>query len=124
VYGAERAYRLRVLAGTAEWVENAATQELALPADFVVDRAAPNPFRDATRFRFGIPRAVPVDFHVYDVRGARVATLADGRTLPAGYHVRVWDGRDRTGRRAANGIYFARLQAGDHAEQWRLVLLR
>jgi hypothetical protein len=123
-FGPEQPYRLRVLAGTPAWVEQAATRDLALPVAFVADRVAPNPFRDATHFRFGIPRPTAVELHVYDVRGARVATLADGKSLPAGYHVRVWDGRDHSGRSAANGVYFARLRAGDRDAQWRLVLMR
>ena len=123
-FGSQRPYRLRILAGSAAWVERAAAEQLALPTSFIADRAAPNPFRDATRFRFGIPQAAPVALEIYDVRGSRVATLADGSTLPAGYHVRIWNGEDHAGRGAANGIYFARLRAGDRTTTWRLTLLR
>ncbi len=54
---------------------------------------------------------------IYDVRGARVATLRseeDG-LLPAGSHVAAWDGRTASGSRAAAGTYVARLVARDES---------
>jgi hypothetical protein len=35
-----------------------------------------------------------------------------------------WDGRDQSGRRAAGGVYFVRLEADSRAETRRLVVLR
>jgi flagellar hook assembly protein FlgD len=45
---------------------------------------------------------------VYDVTGRLVRTVAD-ENLPAGTHVRAWDGRDETGRDAGAGIYLVKL---------------
>jgi hypothetical protein len=123
-FGPERAYRLRLLAGPAAWVERTAAEQLAIPAQFIADRVAPNPFHGAIRFRFGLPHAAPVTLEIFDVRGARVATLAGGAVRPAGYHTHLWNGSDTTGRAAAAGIYFARLRAGDRTATWRLTLLR
>jgi hypothetical protein len=45
---------------------------------------------------------------VYDVMGRTVRTVFDGR-LPAGRHLLDWNGRTRSGRPAAAGIYFLRV---------------
>jgi hypothetical protein len=75
--------------------------------------ATPNPSAGATAARVSFVLASPgrVTLAVHDVRGARLATLADGATLPAGRHEIAWDGLDRHGRRAAAGIYFVTLEA-------------
>ncbi|NBB87215.1 MAG: hypothetical protein GVY12_13485, partial [Bacteroidetes bacterium] len=40
-----------------------------------------------------------------------IALLYDGDQT-TGYHLGVWDGRDRSGAPVASGVYFVRLQAG------------
>jgi len=64
-----------------------------------------------------------VRLSVYDARGRHVRTLVDGPRA-AGRHAERWDGRDRSGRAMASGIYFARLVAADATTTTKLVLLR
>ncbi len=85
--------------------------------------AAPSPFRGATTLRFSVPRAGRVRLDVYDVRGRRVRTLADG-IYPAGSHEVRWAGDDDQGRRAASGVYFSTLRANDFEATRRLIHLR
>jgi hypothetical protein len=85
--------------------------------------AAPNPFNPATRIAFEIPRAERVNVSIYDVSGRSVHTLADA-SYPAGRFELVWDGRDRAGRGAPSGVYFARMTAGSFVDTKRLLLLR
>jgi len=73
--------------------------------------ASPNPFRLSTSIRFELARAASVRLEIYDVRGARVASLIGGDVLPAGGHATTWDGRDHAGRRAPPGIYLVRIEA-------------
>jgi flagellar hook assembly protein FlgD len=40
-----------------------------------------------------------------------------------GWHTVQWDGRDTTGRRAAQGIYFVHLSDGKTTEATKLVLV-
>lgn len=47
---------------------------------------------------------------IYDATGGFVTDLV-GATLPAGRHSLVWDGRDRNGSPAADGIYSFEIQA-------------
>jgi hypothetical protein len=61
-------------------------------------------------FQWTLPAASQTRLRLYDVTGRLVATLVDG-PLPAGRHHAVWSGHDRSGRTAATGVYFARLEA-------------
>jgi hypothetical protein len=85
--------------------------------------ASPNPFRLSTSIRFELAQAAPVRLEIFDVRGARVATLMDGRVLPAGGHATTWDGRDRAGRLAPAGVYLVRLEAAGSAWTGRVARL-
>lgn len=66
-----------------------------------------NPFRDATSFRFALPRAGEVSVRVYDVAGKLVRTLAEGE-FEAGEHSLVLSGRG-----LVPGMYFAQLRTGE-----------
>ncbi|HKQ57715.1 MAG TPA: FlgD immunoglobulin-like domain containing protein [Candidatus Eisenbacteria bacterium] len=85
--------------------------------------ASPNPFRVSTSIRFELAQAAPVRLEIFDIRGARVATLMDGRTLPAGGHATTWDGRDRSGRLTPAGVYLVRLESGGGAWTGRVARL-
>jgi hypothetical protein len=86
-------------------------------------RAMPNPFTGSTRVAFELRRAQPVQLTIHDPAGRRVETLVDG-VLPAGSHVRIWDGRDRAGRPGLPGLYYYRLRCPEQDVVGRLVLLR
>jgi hypothetical protein len=120
-FGPDRAYRLAIVAGTPDYVFRATTKELTTPARLALDQNAPNPFQDATRIRFGLPRDAHVTLQIFNVQGQRVATLMDDTLVPAGYHSMVWDGRTASGRVAPSGVYLLRLTAGPEALTRRIV---
>lgn len=93
----------------------------ALP--FRLHAAVPNPFNPSTKIAFDLPQAAPVRLAIFDLRGARVRTLID-EALPAGPHVRTWDGRDDAGQGVASGVYFIRLDAGARRAQEKGILLK
>ncbi|MRR08924.1 hypothetical protein EG831_02305, partial [bacterium] len=93
------------------------------PATSALDRAAPNPFRSATRIGFALAADGDAAIAIYDVLGRRVRTLLSGRR-PAGYHSVVWDGRNADGTAVAAGIYFCRLATPRWGGCQRLVLVR
>lgn len=68
----------------------------------------PNPFNPRATVAFNLPRDGKVALQVYDVRGRLVAEI-DGGAMAAGRGSLDWQGRDRHGRGAASGVYFARL---------------
>lgn len=85
--------------------------------------ASPNPFRASTGVRFELSQPASASLEIFDVRGARVATLMQEELLPAGGHARTWDGRDESGRLAPPGIYLVRLEAAGKAWAGRVVRL-
>jgi hypothetical protein len=84
-------------------------------------RVAPNPFNPRTTVRFTTERARALALTVHDLRGRRVATLAQGR-FAAGTHTLQWDGRDGAGLPVASGTYLLRLH-GDGLATSRTVTL-
>ncbi len=120
----------RPSAGYAEWTGDP-TLFTGAPSDVpgafasgrLLEAPRPNPFNPLTEIAFTAPTAGRVTVGVYDLRGRCVRRLADD-LLPAGRHVRRWDGRDDAGRALPSGIYFALLNAGGRVESMKLALVR
>jgi hypothetical protein len=123
-FGPQHPYRLAIIAGTEDYVRRGADLARIVPAGLTMDHGAPNPFRSATRIRFGLPRASQVSVEIYSVLGERVATLADRAPLESGYHALVWDGTRSNGGPVPSGVYLVRLVAGGEARSARLVMIR
>lgn len=84
---------------------------------------APNPFNPRTSFGFSLARAGRAVLAIYDVRGARVATLIDA-DLPAGEHAVAWSGQGSSGTPMPSGVYFAWLQTRLGARTVKVTLAR
>lgn len=84
---------------------------------------APNPLRASTSIRFELPRPQSVALDLFDVQGRLVRSLVSGMQTP-GEHTVEWDGRDESGRAAANGLYFYRLITAEGALRRKMVVLR
>lgn len=95
-----------------------------VPATLVLAPPSPNPFRDAARLAFALPREAAVTARVHDAAGRVVRTLADGAVFGAGPHLLVWDGVAADGRPAGPGLYFISLHAGAERAARRVVRLR
>ena len=61
---------------------------------------------------------------IFDVRGARVRTLVDGRIQPPGEYQISWDGTDRNRVPVSSGIYFYRLTVGGQSLSKKIVMIR
>ncbi len=85
--------------------------------------AGPNPGAHDLRVSLAIPREGHVRLVVRDVSGRRVRTLLDGRAS-AGVHMFTWDGRDGSGQRAANGVYFFRMETSSGVRTIKATLIR
>ncbi|PIE76825.1 hypothetical protein CSA17_00150 [bacterium DOLJORAL78_65_58] len=93
------------------------------PRALAITGVVPNPFNPTTRVRFDLPRTGQVSLRVYDMRGHMVRELVSGQ-LEAGSHDVVWNGRDKHGRDAAAGVYFARLSSADGDRTVKMVLAK
>jgi hypothetical protein len=90
--------------------------------EFALDRPWPNPGVGRVTMAISLPRGTQVQLCVFDVRGRRVAVLANGE-MPAGRHEITWDGRAR-GAAVPAGIYFSRLSAGGRTWVQRFAMTR
>ena len=93
------------------------------PGTFEFVGAVPNPFNPQTTVHFNLPETRGVRLDVYDVQGRLVKSLLN-EVRSAGQNQVTWDGRDQTGRGAASGTYFARLEAGPITSVKAMVLVR
>ena len=78
-----------------------------VPDAFALSQNYPNPFGGSTTLKMSLPKTTDVTVVVYDLLGREVETLASGRYAAGVYRV-TWDSHG-----VPDGIYLARLQAGD-----------
>jgi len=91
-----------------------------IPSGFKLCQNFPNPFNSNTTIRFELPVRSRVDLNVYNVSGQEITNLIDGRTFRAGWHQVEFNTSS-----LSSGIYFYRLQAGDHySETKKMILLK
>ncbi|MBN1827230.1 MAG: hypothetical protein JW958_13310 [Candidatus Eisenbacteria bacterium] len=85
-------------------------------------RALPNPFRSGTTILFhaGAGASPPAAASIYDIRGRLVRDIP----IPPGAGSIDWDGRDASGRDAAPGVYFYRIDATPALLTGRMVRVR
>jgi DNA-binding beta-propeller fold protein YncE len=114
--------RVHVCASACEW----ATTGVDAPrrsVGFGIRSIAPNPAQRSTWIRYSLPRDGPATLDVFNTKGQRVRTIADG-VGTSGDHFVVWDGRDAAGRALRGGVYFLRLRAGGLGEAMKIELAR
>jgi hypothetical protein len=92
-------------------------------APALLNAPSPNPFSRSTGVEFFLAAPGHVTLEVYDLRGARVAELADSE-FDAGRHSVNWDGLDSGGASAASGIYFITMRAGSFESTRKVLLTR
>lgn len=88
-------------------------------------RVTPNPVSGMTQLFYRVPGGHdgPVRLDIVDVRGRLVRSLV-AKGQKAGDYLASWEGRDESGARVANGVYFARMQAGEHRTTAKILLVR
>jgi hypothetical protein len=94
--------------------------QTVVPEEFSVS-GYPNPASPSAMIHYALPVASKVTVEILDVQGRSVATLID-RHMPAGTHSLVWNGKDASGRDAASGVYFCRVQCCDGEETMTKVI--
>jgi glucose/arabinose dehydrogenase len=85
--------------------------------------AYPSPARDFVTLSYAASGPVAPTVRLYDVRGRMVRELPVSAPQDLLGAVR-WDGLDAEGRKVANGVYYARLEAGQHDAGCRVVFAR
>ena len=116
--------RLQLLIGRPDFVEKNLSLTQNIPQSFELSQNFPNPFNPTTTIRFGLPKEAKVTLKIYNILGEEVATLVHDEPKPAGFHVVVWDGRNRSGQPVASGVFVYRLNAGERVLNMKMLLIR
>ena len=101
----------------------------AIPSEYSLLPAYPNPFNPQTTIEYHLPKASKVTLEIYNTLGQKVRTLID-RHSSAGRHRVIWDGRDETNHPAASGVYLVRFYAQEknssasYRETRKIVLMK
>lgn len=103
-----------------ERVDVTANGPSAPPIDFRLSAVYPNPFSEEARLEYTVSEPALSSLHVFDVAGHLVFTRDLGWATP-GVNRRYWDGRNRAGVVTPPGIYFLRLQVGEHVATAKLI---
>jgi hypothetical protein len=114
--------RFLLIVGSHGFVDSLGDRLPSLPERTTLHRNHPNPFAPSTIIRYDVASACEVRLSVYDVRGALVRELHDGRCAPGRYET-VWEGTDERGRRVPSGVYFCRFDAGSGVDETRKLIL-
>jgi hypothetical protein len=92
-----------------------------------LSHARPNPFNPRTTFEYTLAGKSNLTIRVIDLAGRVVRTLLAGERGP-GEHAVVWDGTTDSGKHAASGVYFVRMEgtgdAGRFSETGKAVMLK
>ena len=88
------------------------------PYEFGMATPYPNPFNSSVQLRFTLATESFARLIIYDLYGREVAILNDGE-LTIGNHVSTWQADD-----FPTGLYFARLNSGDHVKTVKLTLIK
>ena len=90
----------------------------ALPEEFTITSAYPNPFNSRMQVGYSLPEPALVKLSLYDVSGRFVAELLNGRRQ-AGFHAAVFDGSD-----LASGIYLIRFEAAGYVSHIKVAMVK
>lgn len=122
--GEDQPKRLKLLVGQNSFISEKFSGIQTLPTDFELSQNFPNPFNPVTTIRYGLPVESTVDIKVYNLSGKEVATLVNSESVNAGYHIKIWNGRTASGMKAASGVYFIRMQAGEFVQTRKMLLIQ
>jgi len=104
---------------TVEWDAGTAIgNDRYVPYGFALEQNYPNPFNPTTSISFNIPENFDVSVDVYDLGGAKVATVYNGY-MEAGSHNMTFDASD-----LASGTYLYKLTAGNLVVSRKMTLVK
>ena len=124
-YGKIYAYRLVDVSYTGQHTyHNTIIQEMSLPKHFSLEQNYPNPFNPSTFINFTLPEVNKVSLVIFDVLGRKVIELLKDKKYEPGNWKVIWKGQNSFGEKAASGIYFYRINAGEFVKTKKMVLIR
>ena len=101
----------------------AAEAEPSPTPTITINSVWPNPFSDSASLSLNLPKALPLQVRIYNLKGSLVKTLFTGKATQ-GVNTFSWDGRSDSGKQAPNGIYLLRINSGANSLTRKLIRLQ
>jgi hypothetical protein len=97
-----------MMARFAGWNDVAVTENklITLPVSI---QSYPNPFNHSTSIKYTLNKNSNIEIKIYNIVGQPVKTLVSG-AQETGTHTVIWDGKDNSGKKTDNGIYFCQIK--------------
>ena len=89
-----------------------------IPIEFALIGSYPNPFNAKTVIKYAIPQESYVTIEIFDLLGRSITTLVNSN-VPAGYHQVTWDAGENS-----TGMYFYKIDAGNHTDTKKMMLIK
>ncbi len=93
-------------------------QTIKPPHSFALHPAYPNPFNPTTIISYDVPVRALVKVDIYNILGQHITTLLN-QISDSGTHHLTWNAAD-----SPSGIYFVQMEAGEHHQVKKVVLLK
>ncbi|HEX2984213.1 MAG TPA: T9SS type A sorting domain-containing protein, partial [Ignavibacteriales bacterium] len=90
-----------------------------VPTAFALEQNYPNPFNPATTIKFTVPNMSPVNIHIYNTLGQKVATLISNQVFTPGTYSIQWNAS-----KLSSGIYFYSLETNNARITKKMMLLK
>ena len=90
----------------------------SIPTSFQLEQNYPNPFNPSTTIKYSVPEISFINLSVYNLLGERVAELVN-KTLGAGEYKTDFDATE-----LPSGVYFAKLESGNHKQTIKMILTK
>jgi hypothetical protein len=94
-----------------------------LPNTFALNQNYPNPFNSVTQITYSIPQKSYIVLEIFDLTGAHVKTLVDGKQN-SGLQTVQWDGTDKNGELVGTGVYFYQINSNIFSQTRKMVLIK
>jgi hypothetical protein len=93
------------------------------PNAFSYVQTAPNPFNLKTTIQFGLEKDTWLSLSIFDIRGRKIASLAEGNFQKGSYAI-DWNGKNHWGDSVSSGMYFYHLNGIREHKKGKLLLLK
>ena len=119
-----QAKRLQLVVGRKEFVDTELPELQTIPTSFELEQNFPNPFNPATTIRYGLSIDSRVTLKIFNLLGKEIISLVNNEPQKAGFHIAIWNGKNRGGQTVASGIYVYQLRAGDFGMSKKMAFLK
>jgi len=98
-------------------------QSTTFPGKLLLQQNYPNPFNPSTTIQYSLPSPNHVTIRIFNIKGQLVKSLVDADKSSGGYIIQ-WDGKTDGGMKAASGVYFYCIKAGESKLTREMVMVK